>query len=362
MAHLLQLTLPFLVAPAQRGRRLERASKLIAIAAFAVVSGAIYACTIVARDIESAFTQKVAAGTALYVDNVVEPLVQELATQPSLSTENQQALERRLAALSPSKPIVAFKLWTADGMVFSTNQKTADQYSPPSRLRDRILRGEVVAQIAHRSADPVHVEPWLEILAPIRQTGTHRIIALAGTSVLALDLVREARAAQYASYVIIASAAFALVLALFNLTDRLQRRIGELALQESADAHLRKRLCRANGRAFELNQRNLRRAGRDLHAGPLQLAALALLKVDSLSQSPDQASPIAADRANDIAAMRKALTQCLHQIRAVSASLAPSALDELSLPETIKMAVCLHAPPTTSPVVGEVRDVPQGVR
>src|SRR5262245_26564186 len=132
MAQLLQLTLPFLVAPPQRGRRLERASKLIAIAAFAVVSGAIYACTIVASDIESAFTQRVAAGTALYVDNVVEPLVQELATQASLSTENQQALERRLAALSPSKPIVAFKLWTAAGLVFRSDQKTADQPSPPS--------------------------------------------------------------------------------------------------------------------------------------------------------------------------------------------------------------------------------------
>src|SRR5262249_48364370 len=173
----------------------------------------------------------------------------------------------------------------------------------------------------HTSADPAPaaVVPLLEIFAPIRQTGTHRIIALAATSVSALELVREARAAQYASYVIIASAAFALVLALFNLTDRLQRRIGELALQESADAHLRKRLCRANERVFELNQRNLRRVGRDLHAGPLQLAALALLKVDSLSQSADQASSIAADRASDIAAMRKALTQCQHQIRAVSA-------------------------------------------
>jgi len=361
MAHLSQLTLPFLIAPAQRGRRVERVSKLIAMASLAVVCGAIYACAVVARDIESAFTQKAAAGTALYVDSVVEPLVQELATRASLSTESRQALERRVASLSPGKPIVAFKLWADDRMVFSTSQTTGEQRPAPPSLCNRILRGEVVAKIVHASADPAlaAVVPLLEILAPIRQTGTHRIIALAATSVLAGDLVRETRAAQYASYVIIASAAFALVLALFNMTGRLQRRIGELALQQSADAHLRKRLCRANGRVFELNQRNLRRVGRDLHAGPLQLAALALLKVDALSQPANQTSSITSDRASDIAAMRKALTQCLHQIRAVSASLTPSELDDLTLPETIKTAICLHEMRTASPVTCEFRDLPQ---
>ena len=43
---------------------------------------------------------------------------------------------------------------------------------------------------------------------------------------LAVELVRQTRAAQYASYVIIASTAFALVLALFDLIGRLQSRIG----------------------------------------------------------------------------------------------------------------------------------------
>jgi hypothetical protein len=361
MAHLFQLTLPFPIAPRQRRPRLERASKLVAMASFAVICGAIYACTIVASDIESAFTQKAAAGAALYMGSVVEPLAQELATRSSLSTENREALERRLASLSPGKPIVAFNLWRDDSIVFSTKEKNADPRSPPSNLRDRMLRGEVVAKIAHGGTDAAQAAlvPLLEILVPIRQTGTHRIIAFAATSVLAQELVRETRAAQYASYVIIASAAFVLVLALFNLTGRLRRRIGELALQESADAHFRKRLCRANGRVFELNQRNLRRIGRDLHGGPLQLAALALLKVDALSQPADQANSIASDRVSDIAAMRKALTQCLHQIRAVSASLAPSELDDLSFPETIRTAICLHELRTARPVTCDLRDLPQ---
>ena len=358
MALPLQLTLPFLVEPRQRGQGLDRASKLMGMAALVVVCGAIYACTVVASHIESAFTQKAAAGTALYMDSVVEPLVQELTANSVLSTGNRAALERRLASLSSGKSIVAFSLFRGDSIVFSTVWKNPVGGSLPNSLRDRVLRGEVVATVSLRSADPTHAAPIpvLDIMAPIRQTGTQHIIALASTSQLAVELVRQTRAAQYASYVIIASTAFALVLALFDLIGRLQSRIGELALQQAQNAHFRKRLCRANGRVFERNQRNLRRAGRDLHAGPLQLAALALLKVDSLAQPPDQAS---LERASDIDAMRKALTQCLHQIRAVSASLAPSQLDDLSLADTIRTALCLHELRTASPVTSDFHDLPQ---
>ena len=109
---------------------------------------------------------------------------------------------------------------------------------------------------------------------------------------------------------------------------------------------------------FEINERNLRRVGRELHAGPLQLAALALLKVDALSQPPGQLSQMSTQRANDIEAMRKALTQCLRQIRAVSASLAPSEMADLSVAETLGTAICLHELRTAAPVDCDFGDLP----
>ena len=56
--------------------------------------------------------------------------------------------------------------------------------------------------------------------------------------------MREIRSAQYASYIVIASAAIGLLLVLYSLTDRLQTRIGALVLQtaahgQSADASSR---------------------------------------------------------------------------------------------------------------------------
>lgn len=327
-----------------------------------MVCGAVYASTVVASHIEAAFAQKAAATTALYMDSAVEPLVQELATKPSLSSENRKALERVLSSLSLGKTIVAFSIWVGDDIVFSVPQKTADRHSPPADVRDRALRGEVVASFAADRGDPSQAPhglvPVLEVYAPIRQTGSSRIIALAGTSELAVALNRETRAAQYASYVVIASAAIALVVVLFNLTCRLQWRIGELSLQRAADEQFRQRLCEANGRVFEINERNLRRVGKELHAGPLQLAALALLKVDALSQPPGQLSQMSTQRASDIEAMRKALTQCLRQIRALSASLAPSELAGLSFAETLGTAICLHELRTARPVACDFGDLP----
>jgi len=362
MALPFQATLPFSAEPRPRWQGLEPASKLFVVACLVVVCGAIYACTVVASHIEAAFAQKAAATTALYMDSAVEPLVQELAAKPSLSSENRKALERLLSSLSLGKTIVAFSIWIGDDIVFGSPQNLAGRRAPPADIKERALRGEVVANFGADTVDPMQARhghlPVLEVYAPIRQTGSSRVIALASTSELAVALNRETRAAQYASYVVIASAAIALVVVLFNLTRRLQTRIGELSQQRIADEQFRQRLCEANGRVFESNERNLRRVGKELHAGPLQLAALALLKVDALAQPPSQVSQMSAQRANDIEAMRKALTQCLRQIRALSASLAPSELADLSFAETLGTAICLHELRTATPVACDFGDLP----
>src|SRR5262245_24074878 len=80
---------------------------------------------------------------------------------------------------------------------------------------------------------------YLKVYAPIRQTGTNRIIALAETTELAINLGQEIRAAQYASYAAIVSTAVGLVLFLFKLTSGLTLRIGRLAEQEPEHAQFR---------------------------------------------------------------------------------------------------------------------------
>ena len=316
--------LPLLEQLWESWKRLERASKLMGAISIVVVIGVIYACSVVADHIEEAMTQKAAANTAMYMDSLVEPLVQDLAQGAVLSAASQQALERALPAGATNKPIVQLSIWAGDRMVYHSEGNAPGLRLPSASCRERALRGQVVARLAlDRDGDGQGAghTPILEILAPVRQTGTNRIIALAATSELAVELTRMTRAAQYASYVVIASGTLSLLLVLFGVMRGLQRRIGELARQHAADEHFLQRALHPNAQVFELNQRHLRRLDSKLHAGPLQLAALALLKVDSLSELPGGTGHLASERLNDISAIRKAIEECRNQIRDLSASL-----------------------------------------
>ena len=66
--------------------------------------------------------QRAAVAVALYMDSFVERQAQELATRPTLSTENQKALEKLLSPASMHRPIVAFRIWRGDTVAFSNER------------------------------------------------------------------------------------------------------------------------------------------------------------------------------------------------------------------------------------------------
>ena len=103
---------------------------------------------------------------------------------------------------------------------------------------------------------------------------------------------------------------------------------------------------------LEINEKNLRRVGEELHAGPLQLVAFAQLRLDALREAPDKIG-------EDVEAISAALKECMAQIREVSTGLKPSDLRALSLAKVISTAICLHEARTATTVSCEFRDLPQ---
>jgi signal transduction histidine kinase len=347
---------PIMMSATQWWRDLGRARKLTATLSIGIICATFYAGSVVGQHIQDLFANKAGASTALYMDSVVEPLVQELVTKPSLSEQNRSALERLLSPASSGKPVVAFRIWVHDQIVFSSRGELVGKQFSPSPSRARAFHGEVVANLDLDGDDDDDERalqvPILEIYAPVRQTGTNKIIALAETSELAVDLLREIHTAQYTSYAVLASGAIGLILVLFSLTGGLQKEIGELAQQHVQDKLFNRRVCRANRRVLEINEKNLRRVGEELYAGPLQLVAFAQLRLDSLREAPDQL-------AEEVEAISAALKECITQIREVSTGLTPSDLRALSLPKVIGTAICLHEARTATTVTCEFRDVPQ---
>ena len=347
---------PVLTSLTQWWRDVGRARKLTAALSIGILCATIYAGSVLAQHIQDLFANKTAASTALYMDSVVEPLVQELVAQSSLSEQNRAALERLMSPASSGKPVIAFRIWVHDRIVFSSRGELVGREFSPSHSRARAFQGEVVANLDLDGDDDDDERalqvPILEIYAPVRQTGTNKIIALAETSELAVDLVREIHAAQYTSYAVLTSGAIGLILVLFSLMGGLQRQIGELAQQRVQDKLLNRRICRANRRVLEINEKNLRRVGEELYAGPLQLVAFAQLRLDALREAPDNLG-------EEVEAISAALKQCMTQIREVSTGLTPSDLRALSLAKVIGTAICLHEARTASTVSCEFRDLPQ---
>jgi hypothetical protein len=350
------LGFPFLVSITHWWRGLGQARQLTAALSIAIASASIGASCVVANHIQELFANRVGASTALYVDSVVEPLVQELAIKSYLSEQNRGALERSMSPASSGRPSVAFRIWVSDQIVFSSRGELVGKQFSPTDARSRAFKGEVVASLGLEGDDEDDERalrvPILEIYAPVRQTGTNRIIALAETSELAVDLMQEIRAAQYTSYAVLAGGAVGLIVMLFSLTGGLQRQIGELARQQIQDKLFNKQVCRANRRVLETNDRHLRRLEKQLCAGPLQLIAFAQLRLDALREAPDKLG-------EEIDAITVALKECTQQIREVSSGLTPSDLQDLSAAEVISTAICLHEARTSSAVSCEFCDLPR---
>jgi signal transduction histidine kinase len=353
-----QLAFPFLLSVRHWWRGLGRAHKLTAALSVGIVCASIGAGSVVGKHIQELHANRVAASTALYVDSVIEPLVQELTSKPGLSESNRSELERLMSPASTGRPLVAFRIWLSDRIVFSNRGELVGKKFSPTSARNRAFHGEVVASLGLEGDDEDDERalrvPILEIYAPVRQTGTNKIIALAETSELAVDLLTEIHAAQYTSYAVLASGAIGLILVLFSLTGDLQKQIGELARQQAQDKLFNNRLCRANRRVLESNEKNLRRLERALGDGPLQLIAFAQLRLDALREAPDTLG-------EEIGAISAALKECSKQIREVSNGLTPSDLQELSPIQVISTAICLHEARTNSVVSCEFRDLPRAV-
>jgi signal transduction histidine kinase len=346
---------PVLTSTLQCWRDLGRAHKWTTAVSLGIVLASIAAAQMVGQHIQELLANRAAASTALYMDSVVVPLVQELASKPSLSAQNRSALDQLMSPASTGKPVVAFRLWLGDRIIFSTRADLIGKQFPSTPARNRAFAGDVVASLGLEGDDEEDERalrvPILEIYAPVRQSGSNKIIALAETSELAVDLMQDIRTAQYTSYAVLAAVAIGLILTLFGLTGRLQRQVGELARQQVQDKLFQKRVCRANHRVLESNDKALRRVEEVLGAGPLQLIAFVQLRLDALREAPDRLG-------EEVDAIRVALSQCMAQIRGVSTGLTPSSLQELPLADVIGTAICLQEARTASPISCEFHDLP----
>jgi len=344
-------------------RRLDLAAKRAVAASVAVVAGLATAAWLVAGHIEETIIHRAGAATALYTDSFVAAHAQELATKSTLSEEHREALEQLLSPVSMGRPVIGFRIWKDDRIVFGSDHQLIGKSFPPSTGRRRALEGGVSAEIDHLDGDDdtqlraLNV-PILEVYAPVRLKGGGRIIAIAETYEIATNLKQEIHAAQLVSWLAFALAALVSVSFIMGLQGRGAREILRLRAENE---QVRTRVGEAHQRVSDMNEQHMRSVGTELYSGPVQLVSLALLKFDSLREMlarKDGASP---SQAQDLAAIHKSLNEALSGIRDLSASLVPSRIEALTLGETIAMAVRKHERNAGTQITCAIRELPTDV-
>lgn len=308
--------------------------------------------------IEDGVTRNTAASTALYMESVVSPLVQELAHSDRVSPANRGKLDAILTNSELGRNIISFKIWKEGGLIaYSSRPEIIGKTFPLTSNLRGAWKGEVTAEFDTLVDEEDALErdentPLLEMYSPIRETHTGRIIAVAEFYENAEALKGNLFRSNLQSAAVVASMTLAMLAALSGIVTRgsrtiehqhltLEQRVEELSKLLAQNVELRTRLQRASYRTAEINEQYLRRIGADLHDGPAQSLALALLRIDSLAPLFAKRSADGAD-ANNFHAVREALRDAIAEIREICVGLTLPKLEEMSIEQILRQIVNAH--------------------
>ncbi len=315
----------------------------------------------VSTKIETSMKLEVGVREALYMDNYIAPLLQELASQQHLSPESIDAIDRLLAKDAQSMGIVNVKVWARDGTIlYGTRKEIIGQKFPVTGELFRAWNGrmelEFNGEVHLDHGDPIATDDstgaagtnsLFEIYVPIRQLATKRTIAVAEFYQDATILKNELMTAKLKTWAAIAIFTFAIIAGLYGVLLRESKTIDSQQSNLVNRVTLLSRLLKQNEglrrRSAEDAEFNLRRLGSELHDGPGQFVALALLKLNQLSSG-------AKEGARELESVRGTLNDAMTEIRNISAGMILPEIEDLQLVEALKLMVYRHERHTSTSV------------
>ncbi len=294
--------------------------------------------------LETGVLNRTAAVTALYIESFVEPELTSMAQSATLPASSVAALDSLLSSTQLGERVVSFRVWSPDGtIVYSPNRALIGQHFEPEGGLAQSLEGDVSAEFTDLSGpeNAYERQRWsrlVETYVPVRERGGGRVIAVTEFYQLPDDIDAQVASARVASWAVVAIAAILSYILLAGIVkqgsdtiDRqqtaLQHRVTELTRLLDQNRALHRRLRGAADRTTALNEAGLRRIGSDLHDGPAQTLALALLRLDEL-----EAGQVVSD----------AVASALADLRLIASGLRSPTFEPLSVAEVVERGVREH--------------------
>jgi signal transduction histidine kinase len=331
----------------------------------------------VGREIESNVIHRVAADSALFVENFVVVPLQELAEQPFVSPSNLETIDELLRDSPLGKDIVAFKIWAPGGLVIFGDRK--GETLPITDDQEHAWHGRVWAEVSDlNDAENANLKAQfsrlLEMYIPIRLEGSERVIAVVEfyQTIDALEsMINNAQRQSWLVVALIMLAAYGLLVGIVGQGHRtivkqqkeLKHQVTTLNTLLQQNDELSERVRRAASRTVALNERFLRRISAELHDGPAQDLSFSLLHLDNIAASLEQ--DLAANKTphyqQNIETIQQSLKRATQEIRQIASGLRLPELEHLSLTDTLERVIRDHERRTQSQVQTTLTNLPQQV-
>jgi signal transduction histidine kinase len=327
----------------------------------------------VGQQTEDGILHRTAADTALYVHSFVAPGVQSLAIQPELEPAAVATLQREFTGTALGQRVVSFKLWSRDGRIlYSPAQSLVGQQFPLAGDRADAFNGDVTVDMS-TLANPENVyerQRWsrlVEMYIPILHNNSGDVLAVAEFYQLPDEidaLTGRATIGTWAIVLFVAIVSYLLVAGMVIWASRtiarqqkkLRDQVSQLSKLFGQVSDLNGRIRSAGAHAVAIQAQESRRISADLHDGPGQALALALLKFEDVRSSVDESGEMPGNGA--LTAAYEGISGALTEIRQIAAGLRLPEVAPLTLTGTIERAVRDHERRTGTPIALELDALP----
>ncbi|MGO4917863.1 sensor histidine kinase [Pseudogemmobacter sp. W21_MBD1_M6] len=311
------------------------------------------------REYRDMQVQNAAESGGLYVEGFLTPHAHEFFASGTLSDHSKAKLELLLARLPVAGHFEVMKIWDKNmQMIFSTDGYVEDEDEYPLDLK-KALDGEIVVEVFADNddhADAPIAPPYLEIHAPIYDVTNREIIAVGEVYQDATGFFRQRAVVEGSIWLALGlSSAIGLagILALVATQRRTDlRHLAAVSAIAGQNRMLREEADQARIEASRTNEQLLNQIGAELHDGPIQMLSLMMLTLGKDAAQNGMAPRLTA---------RELGTHVMQELRAISTGLVLPEIRDLSLEETLRLAVNRHEAFTGNTVAVALGDLPEQV-
>ncbi|WP_083223396.1 MULTISPECIES: ATP-binding protein [unclassified Ensifer] len=339
-------------------QRLRLEVQFIIIASFVVVALMIALAIWTTHRLEKTVFNSVGSLGAAYLQTFVAPLIaEEDIKRGTLPPIVEDRLKQLLGTSALGQHVHELKIWEPSGsLMYSTTGKMIDEEIVFDELQ-RALRGEIVVSRTmiekHEYTGDEQRGMYIEVYAPLVRDEAGKVLLVGEFYERPDFLVGELSTAWRETIDIVLLISVPMLALLFlivrsgsRLIDRqhaaIRHSLGRALELSNQNRRLRAAAETARLEAGKLNEMILDQIGTDLHDGPVQLLTLLKLKLSDMTSKPADGQPTDPIGPRDIDKMVSTVTTVLEELRNISTDLVLPELDDMSLDDTILLAVRRH--------------------